>query len=312
MNKIEFLQNLINNQNKLNAESLISAGKNDLLNGQNLIAQNQQQQQNDLVRNILDKKRLHDKQSQLLMLQQQQIRLINGHLSQKKDQNLLSQFKATQQQQEQQKQQESSYDLEQLRKDSTQIKSSQTNSSQQFMRLNELQPLEIPSHIEINHVNGRIKNAPSSIMLDQFGMLGLLMMIKQNQNAQSHQLNEHASDSAERIRLFDFYDQTPQVYALSSNPIIKSKLCEMSTVLKTTSDDDLLFFLFYMCSRSELQLEAHKELTNRNWSYDKEHKSWLKHFKDQNNNKCVQMFEPTTWTFKVLNLVDYRALPKQC
>ena len=82
------------------------------------------------------------------------------------------------------------------------------------------------------------------------------------------------------------------------------RLVDFNDMLKH-SKDDLLFYLFYMCCKDELQLKAYNLLSSRNWFYNKELQVWIKPVNEENPSHVDQikyyMFDVERWEIKRMN-----------
>jgi len=142
------------------------------------------------------------------------------------------------------------------------------------------------------HPDGKVTNIPAGMVLDQFGMVGLLTFIRTaEQDAQLAQLamgsdlttlglnlnspenlyQNFASPWADtQCRPQDIDYHVPQEYL--TNTMIRDKLAPIKL---SRYGDDLLFFLFYVFPGDVLQIAAAAELFNRDWRYHKEERIWL-------------------------------------
>ena len=163
----------------------------------------------------------------------------------------------------------------------------------------------------MNHTNGNIKNIPPKIMLDQFGMLGFLMMLKQGQSPSSeHERNTpmlYSMDESymSEYRLFEPCPNMPSEYRCDG----AKKLADLSSVLQN-SNVDLLFYMFYNYCRMDLQAKSHEALTSRGWCYDAKFKVWLKCAEANTlgekaaGGQLYDLFEPSSWSIRRVNLND--------
>ena len=344
-------------------------------------------QQQELVKRILEKNKMHEKQQQLVHLQQQQIKLINGHLQQVVEQTsqtssvnkeyILSQLRMQQKQQElAKKQQFQQYQQEILIKQQKvgsgeshfnlmspppplpQLQTSKIESSVHFKPAAIQEPsleqllTKIPnagasklttsviarpkvfspppvlqqqnlestllsstlSQLEMNASSGSVKNIPPNLMLDQFGMLGLLMALKQGLlNPRTDQeknvkmlFSMSEAFNSENALLERYEERMPAEYRISANAYMREKLCAVENVIEQSGNDDLLFYLFYVCNKSELQQRAYDLLTSRSWIYDTKFKLWLKSAPPETSEsaKHYQIFDPKLWSIRVVNLSD--------
>lgn len=272
------------------------------------------QSQQDLLRKILEKNNLKEQQK-LLMLKQQQIKQANFIQQQQQQQQLfnepvnkdyiLSQLKA----QQKQKQELSLIDKQ---------KAILVNKNNQH-------PTQlVKNQIEISN-DGNVKNIPPNLMLDQFGMIGLTMMLKHNDSDknvsilvgkgdEAHSLTQSLRNSlrsesvlidSENEPLTDHLKRLEKPSEAYNFMAIKDNLPDSDLVLQN-SNEDLLFYLFYMCCKSELQVKAASILSSRNWFFDKELNLWLKQADSNSDlaNRFYFMFEIGSWSLKKVSLSD--------
>ncbi|CAG7829191.1 unnamed protein product [Allacma fusca] len=150
--------------------------------------------------------------------------------------------------------------------------------------------------------DGRISNIPSSMVADQFGMIGLVSMIKLMETDPDlvalpcgYDLGVFGLNLESKVDLFpsfggplasgsvrteDVEVDVPREYNIT-NPLaypeeVVSSVREKLTPLKIKNyKDDLLFYLFYSSTGDILQLLAAAELYIRDWRYHKEEKVWI-------------------------------------
>jgi hypothetical protein len=184
----------------------------------------------------------------------------------------------------------------------------------------------------MNHVDGNVKNVPPTMMLDQFGMLGLLMMLKQGQGGVSsrgaalpnnlYSMDEFYAEASNR--LIEPCDQIPAEYKIGcgngggAQSFVKDKLGSDLTHVFQNSNIDLLFYMFYNCCKSELQLRAHDMLVSRGWCYDAKFKVWLKSvdaaavmratagvdLSSACSGQLYDLFDPNSWSIRRVDLAD--------
>ncbi|XP_059152441.1 CCR4-NOT transcription complex subunit 2-like isoform X2 [Physella acuta] len=149
------------------------------------------------------------------------------------------------------------------------------------------------------HPDGTISNIPSGMVMDQFGIVGLLSFIRAadqdvnmvalapgidlttlglNLNSPENLYSMFQSPFAETacrpqdiVKFFvppDYH--VPAEYL--TNMFIRDKLAPIKL---NRYSEDLLFYLFYMNGGDVLQLAAAAELYNRDWRYHKEERVWL-------------------------------------
>ncbi|XP_064605985.1 CCR4-NOT transcription complex subunit 2-like isoform X2 [Liolophura sinensis] len=146
------------------------------------------------------------------------------------------------------------------------------------------------------HPDGRVSNIPSGMVMDQFGIVGLLTFIRAaetepnlvalspgidlttlglNLNCPENLYSTFQSpwaDSPCRPQDIDFH--VPSEYL--TNMFIREKVGDILAPIKLNRyGEDLLFFLFYMYGGDVLQLAVAAELYNRDWRYHKEERIWI-------------------------------------
>ncbi|XP_005097158.2 CCR4-NOT transcription complex subunit 2 [Aplysia californica] len=142
------------------------------------------------------------------------------------------------------------------------------------------------------HPDGTISNIPSGMVMDQFGIVGLLSFIRAaeqdanmvalapgidlttlglNLNSPENLYSMFQSPFAESAcRPQDIDYHVPAEYL--TNMFIRDKLAPIKL---NRYSEDLLFYLFYMNGGDVLQLAAAAELYSRDWRYHKEERVWL-------------------------------------
>lgn len=142
------------------------------------------------------------------------------------------------------------------------------------------------------HADGKVTNIPGGMVMDQFGMVGLLTFIRTaeqdptlaqlamgsdlttlglNLNSPENLYQNFASPWADtQCRPQDIDYHVPQEYL--TNTMIRDKLAPIKL---SRYGDDLLFFLFYVFPGDVLQIAAAAELFNRDWRYHKEERIWI-------------------------------------
>jgi len=142
------------------------------------------------------------------------------------------------------------------------------------------------------HSDGKVTNIPSGMVMDQFGMVGLLTFIRTaeqdpqlaqlamgsdlttlglNLNSPENLYQNFASPWADtQCRPQDIDYHVPTEYL--TNTMIRDKLAPIKLA---RYGDDLLFFLFYVFPGDVLQIAAAAELFNRDWRYHKEERIWI-------------------------------------
>lgn len=140
--------------------------------------------------------------------------------------------------------------------------------------------------------DGRVTNIPSSMVADQFGMIGLLAFLRAaetdpnlasvtfgtdltalglNLTAPEKLYPSFAGPWADQpLKVYEIDYPVPSEYLVNSS--IRDKLTQIT--LKRYHEDTI-FFLFYMFPNDMLQIAAAIELYSREWRYHKEEKVWI-------------------------------------
>uniref|UniRef100_A0A0B7AEA1 NOT2/NOT3/NOT5 C-terminal domain-containing protein n=1 Tax=Arion vulgaris TaxID=1028688 RepID=A0A0B7AEA1_9EUPU len=165
------------------------------------------------------------------------------------------------------------------------------------------------------HSDGMISNIPSGMVMDQFGIVGLLSFIRAadqdanmvalatgidlttlglNLNSPENLYSMFQSPFAETAcRPQDIDYHVPAEYL--TNMFIRDKLAPIKL---NRYHEDLLFYLFYMNGGDVLQLAAAAELYNRDWRYHKEERVWLtRASQSEVYNKTATSERCTYWFF---------------
>jgi CCR4-NOT transcriptional regulation complex NOT5 subunit len=195
-----------------------------------------------------------------------------------------------------------------------------------------------------------IKNIPPNVLLDQFGILGLAIMINHrddqsqydedvsvmigkgqtsfrflqksqtlfqnknesvlsNQNKSPNECSSNDDSDLNNSILAPFQNASLlDDYKISSSRL---KLIDPNELLHTHFNEDLLFYLFYMCCQDELQHKAYTILCAKNWIYNKELKVWFKPVNtgpaninqqayDLNSSQYF-VFDVNAWEIKLVN-----------
>ncbi|CAG5128335.1 unnamed protein product [Candidula unifasciata] len=170
------------------------------------------------------------------------------------------------------------------------------------------------------HPDGMISNIPPGMVMDQFGIVGLLSFIRAadqdanmvalapgidlttlglNLNSPENLYSMFQSPFAETAcRPQDIDYHVPAEYL--TNMFIREKLAPIKL---NRYNDDLLFYLFYTNGGDVLQLAAAAELYNRDWRYHKEERVWLTrapncevYNKTATSERCTYIFfDATLW-----------------
>lgn len=147
---------------------------------------------------------------------------------------------------------------------------------------------DTPTSREINtSADGRVSNIPSSMINDQFGMVGLLSFIREadakpslgaltlGEDLTSLGLNLESSDNLYSTFEGPWAGITPQSIPFvpyKFSPGVRQRLAK---VFMSKYDDDLLFYLFYTSPRDALQMVAASELYKRGWRYHTKQRLWM-------------------------------------
>lgn len=140
--------------------------------------------------------------------------------------------------------------------------------------------------------DGRVTNIPSSMVTDQFGMIGLLAFLRAAEtdpnlasvtfgtDLTALGLNLTATEKLctsfagpwtdQPLKVYEIDYPVPSEYLVNSS--IRDKLTQIT--LKRYHEDTI-FFLFYMFPNDMLQIAAAIELYSREWRYHKEEKVWI-------------------------------------
>ncbi|CAF0715055.1 unnamed protein product [Brachionus calyciflorus] len=282
--------------------------------------QNNNYQSNDtFARNEMDESRYFQRKQQPQQQQQQH------HVPVSKE-YILSQLKAQQRIKQNQQFQREKHNLNQSSdslKNLLLSKNGQNNQTPSYLHQQKYQANIIPSEIEIFN-DGNIKNIPPNILLDQFGLIGLTMMLRINDSNLSMVIGkgEEARLLSQPVRENFEYDSilseppaqivnhlepisnSNDVYDLSS---IKDGLLDVNMILKN-SQEDLLFYLFYMCCMGDQQLLASTLLTSKGWFFNKELNLWLK--QNLQDASSYFMFDVKSWSIKQISLEELAKIHK--
>lgn len=140
--------------------------------------------------------------------------------------------------------------------------------------------------------DGRVTNIPSSMVTDQFGMIGLLAFLRAAEtdpnlasvtfgtDLTALGLNLTASDKLYPSFAGPWTDQPLKVYEIDypvpSEYLVNSSIRDKLTQITLKRyHEDTIFFLFYMFPNDMLQIAAAIELYSREWRYHKEEKLWI-------------------------------------
>merc|ERR1719438_81608 len=174
--------------------------------------------------------------------------------------------------------------------------------------------------------DGLVTNIPQSMVVDQFGMIGLLTFIRAaetdpnlvslalgadlttlglNLNSEVNLFPTFGGPWAEtpcRPQDIDFH--VPHEYL--TNTAIREKL---APVKLNRYKDDILFYMFYTNVGDVLQLAAAAELYNRDWRYHKEERVWITRAPGMAPSEKTATYERGTYYFFDVN--SWRKVPKE-
>jgi len=173
---------------------------------------------------------------------------------------------------------------------------------------------------------GLVTNIPANMVVDQFGMIGLLTFIRAaetdpnlvslalgadlttlglNLNSEVNLFPTFGGPWAEtpcRPQDIDFH--VPHEYL--TNTAIREKL---APVKLNRYKDDILFYMFYTNVGDVLQLAAAAELYNRDWRYHKEERVWITRAPGMAPSEKTATYERGTYYFFDVN--SWRKVPKE-
>ncbi|KAM4554012.1 CCR4-NOT transcription complex subunit 2 [Fundulus diaphanus] len=174
--------------------------------------------------------------------------------------------------------------------------------------------------------DGRVTNIPSGMVMDQFGMVGLLTFIRAaetdpgmvhlalgsdlttlglNLNSPENLYPKFASPWASapcRPQDIDFH--VPSEYL--TNIHIRDKL---AAIKLARYGEDLLFYLYYMNGGDLLQILAAGELFNRDWRYHKEERVWITRAPGMEPTLKTNTYERGTYYF--FDCLNWRKVAKE-
>lgn len=173
---------------------------------------------------------------------------------------------------------------------------------------------------------GLVTNIPANMVVDQFGMIGLLTFIRAaetdpnlvslalgadlttlglNLNSEVNLFPTFGGPWAEtpcRPQDIDFH--VPHEYL--TNTAIREKL---APVKLNRYKDDILFYMFYTNVGDVLQMAAAAELYNRDWRYHKEERVWITRAPGMAPSEKTTTYERGTYYFFDVN--SWRKVPKE-
>ncbi|ELU18222.1 hypothetical protein CAPTEDRAFT_152966 [Capitella teleta] len=174
--------------------------------------------------------------------------------------------------------------------------------------------------------DGTVSNIPPDMVMDQFGMVGLLTFIRAaetdpnlvalapgidlttlglNLNSPGNLYSTFQSPWADApCRPQDIDYHVPSEYLTSI--FIRDKLAQIRL---NRYQEDLLFFLFYLNGGDVLQLAAAAELYSRDWRYHKEERVWLTRVPGVEPVSRAAVYERSTYFFFDVN--NWRKVQKE-
>ena len=174
--------------------------------------------------------------------------------------------------------------------------------------------------------DGMVTNIPGTMVVDQFGMIGLLTFIRAAETdpnlvslALGTDLTTLGLNLNSEVTLFptfggpwaetpcrpqDIDFHVPHEYL--TNTTIRDKL---APVKLNRYKDDILFFMFYTNVGDVLQLAAAAELHNRDWRYHKEERLWITRAPGMVPTEKTQTYERGTYYF--FDVSTWRKVPKE-
>lgn len=174
--------------------------------------------------------------------------------------------------------------------------------------------------------SGLVTNIPTSMVTDQFGMIGLLTFIRAAETdpnlvslALGADLTTLGLNLNSEVNLYPTFGgpwaETPcrpqdidyhVPYEYLTNTTIRDKL---APVKLNRYKDDVLFYMFYTNVGDVLQLAAAAELYNRDWRYHKEDRVWITRAPGMPPSEKTAAYERGTYYFFDVN--SWRKVPKE-
>jgi len=173
---------------------------------------------------------------------------------------------------------------------------------------------------------GMVTNIPPNMVVDQFGMIGLLTFIRAAETdpnlvslALGADLTTLGLNLNSEVTLFptfggpwaetpcrpqDIDFHVPHEYL--TNTTIREKL---APVKLNRYKDDILFYMFYTNVGDVLQLAAAAELYNRDWRYHKDERVWITRAHGMMPSEKTATYERGTYYFFDVNL--WKKVPKE-
>merc|ERR1719450_555210 len=174
--------------------------------------------------------------------------------------------------------------------------------------------------------DGQVTNIPTNMVVDQFGMIGLLTFIRAAETdpnlvslALGADLTTLGLNLNSEVNLFptfggpwadtpcrpqDIDFHVPHEYL--TNTAIREKL---APVKLNRYKDDILFYMFYTNVGDVLQMAAAAELYNRDWRYHKEERVWITRAPGMAPSEKTTSYERGTYYFFDVN--SWRKVPKE-
>jgi len=174
--------------------------------------------------------------------------------------------------------------------------------------------------------DGLVTNIPANMVVDQFGMIGLLTFIRAAETdpnlvslALGADLTTLGLNLNSEVNLFptfggpwadtpcrpqDIDFHVPHEYL--TNTAIREKL---APVKLNRYKDDILFYMFYTNVGDVLQMAAAAELYNRDWRYHKEERVWITRAPGMAPSEKTTSYERGTYYFFDVN--SWRKVPKE-
>merc|ERR1719190_319632 len=174
--------------------------------------------------------------------------------------------------------------------------------------------------------SGLVTNIPSSMVTDQFGMIGLLTFIRAAETdpnlvslALGADLTTLGLNLNSEVNLYPTFGgpwaETPcrpqdidfhVPYEYLTNTTIRDKL---APVKLNRYKDDVLFYMFYTDVGDVLQLAAAAELYNRDWRYHKDDRVWITRAPGMAPSEKTQSYERGTYYF--FDVTNWRKVSKE-
>lgn len=174
--------------------------------------------------------------------------------------------------------------------------------------------------------DGRVTNIPSSMVTDQFGMIGLLAFLRAAEtdpnlasvtfgtDLTALGLNLTASEKLypsfagpwtdHPLKVYEIDYPVPSEYLVNTS--IRDKLTQIT--LKRYHEDTI-FFLFYMFPNDMLQIAAAIELYSREWRYHKEEKVWITRAPGIAPSEKTNSYE--RGTYYIFDALLWRRVPRE-